>query len=264
MTLTEIRTKVRRDLKDEDPANYRWSDDEIDRQINHALLDISQAIPQQRKSTGIVIPTPASKDIDISSIIPGLILVDAAEYPVDQDPKRFRQFSLWRTTLSLLISETPIAAAAVNIYYSAVHALDQLVTTVWAATTAYVVGDLRIPTPGNETGFNYRCTTAGTSGASEPSWPIVPGTSIIDGTAVWTCTGGSTLPSHLEDLCAVGAGAYAAIEWAAYSINQLNVGGAPTPTEYLKWAQDRMDFYQKELKRYGRQSRLKIARLYAD
>ena len=200
MDLPTMRTKVRRDLKDEDPAQQRWSDDEIDRHINHAILDISQAVPQQKISDGIVIPTPASKDIDISSLT-GLILVDAAEYPTLQDPKRFRRFAVWGTTLTLLIDETPTATEAVNVYYSGVHTI-----------------------------------------------------------TVAACT----LPTHLEDLCAVGAAAYAAIEWAAYSINQLNVGGAPTPTEYLKWAQDRQDFYQKELKRYGRQSRLKIGTLYVD
>jgi len=200
MTLAEMRTKIRRDLKDEDPANQRWSDDELDRHITHAVLDISQASPQQKVSQGIVISTPASKDIDISSLI-GLILVDAVEYPTLVDPKRYRAFTVWGTTLSLLIDETPTAGQPVNVRYSAVH-------TITASS--------------------------------------------------------STLPPQLEDLCAVGAGAYAAIEWAAYSINQLNIGGAPTPAEFLKWAQDRMDFYQKELKRYGRQQRLKIARLYAE
>ena len=264
MTYEELRTVIRRDLHDEDSANYRWTDDVLDRHINHALLDVSQAIPQQRTSTGIVIPTPASKDLDISSLV-GLMLIDSVEYPTAKDPKRFRQFSVWSTILTLLIDETPIAGAAVNIFYSAAHALDQLVTAVWVANTAYVLGNLVIPTSGNETGYQYRCTTAGTSHATtEPTWPTTPGVTVIDGTVVWTCIGGSTLPRHLEDLCAVGAGAYAAFEWASYSINQLNVGGSPTPGDYLKWAQDRMDFYQKELKRYGRPSRLKIARLFVE
>ena len=200
MDLATMRTNIRRDLHDEDAANYRWTDDELDRHIQHAMLDISQAVPLQQESSGIVIPTPASKDIDISSLT-GLILVDAVEYPTLEDPKRYRQFAVWGTTLTLLIDETPTAGEPVNIRYSGVHTI-----------------------------------------------------------TVSTCS----LPSHLEDLCPVGAGAYAAIEWASYSINQLNVGGAPTPADYLKWAQDRMEFYHNELKRYGRQSRLKIARLFTD
>ena len=200
MDLPTMRTNIRRDLHDEDPANYRWTNDEIDRHIQHAILDISQAVPLQSVDDTLTIPNPASKDIDISSLT-GLIMVDAVEYPVDSDPREYRRFAVWGTTLTLLIDDTVTAADPLTIKYSAVHTI----------------------------------------------------------TAI-ACS----LPSHLEDLCAVGAGAYAGIEWASYAINQLNVGGEPTPTDYLKWAQNRLDYYQKELKRYGRQSRLKIARLYVD
>ena len=55
----------------------------------------------------------------------------------------------------------------------------------WAASTAYSLGDVVRPTTRN--GFNYECTTAGTSDASEPSWPTTPGNTVNDGTAVWTC-----------------------------------------------------------------------------
>ena len=33
MNLSEMRTTVRRDLKDEDASNYRWTNDELDRHI---------------------------------------------------------------------------------------------------------------------------------------------------------------------------------------------------------------------------------------
>lgn len=55
----------------------------------------------------------------------------------------------------------------------------------WAASTAYSLGDVVRPTTRN--GYNYECTTAGTSGASEPTWPTTPGNTVNDGTAVWTC-----------------------------------------------------------------------------
>ncbi len=65
----------------------------------------------------------------------------------------------------------------------------------WAALTAYSVGDIRrqlaAPTAGNERAL--RCTTAGTSGGSEPSWSLGKGATTADGTAVWTeVTGNST------------------------------------------------------------------------
>lgn len=67
--------------------------------------------------------------------------------------------------------------------------------TAWAASTAYSVGDLRrqlaTPTVGNERVF--RCTTAGTSGGTEPTWTITKGGTTNDNTCVWTeVTGNST------------------------------------------------------------------------
>ncbi len=37
MNLTQMRAIVRRDLHDEDAANYRWTNDEIDRHIARAV-----------------------------------------------------------------------------------------------------------------------------------------------------------------------------------------------------------------------------------
>lgn len=67
--------------------------------------------------------------------------------------------------------------------------------TAWAASTAYSVGDLRrqlaAPTAGNERVF--RCTTAGTSAASEPSWTLTKSGTTNDGSCVWTeVTGNDT------------------------------------------------------------------------
>ncbi len=62
----------------------------------------------------------------------------------------------------------------------------------WAASTAYTLGQivrqLASPAVGSERCF--RCSTAGTSGASEPSWGTGYNTTTTDNTAHWTeCTG---------------------------------------------------------------------------
>lgn len=57
--------------------------------------------------------------------------------------------------------------------------------TAWASTTAYVVGDVRRATSGNQTLY-FHCTTSGTSGGSEPAWNTGVGNTTSDGTAVWT------------------------------------------------------------------------------
>lgn len=58
----------------------------------------------------------------------------------------------------------------------------------WVALTAYVLQDYAEPTVVNNT-FAFRCTTAGTTGAAEPTWPTVAGGTVTDGTVVWTAVG---------------------------------------------------------------------------
>ncbi|MCE5306379.1 MAG: phage tail protein, partial [Acidobacteriales bacterium] len=55
----------------------------------------------------------------------------------------------------------------------------------WDDATAYVVGDRILPT--SPAGYCYRCTTAGTSGGTEPTWPTVDGDTVTDNGVVWTC-----------------------------------------------------------------------------
>lgn len=59
---------------------------------------------------------------------------------------------------------------------------------VWAASTAYGAGAIRKPTQPNRNGLRYTAS-AGTSGGSEPTWPLVPGLTVADGSVTWTCEG---------------------------------------------------------------------------
>lgn len=65
--------------------------------------------------------------------------------------------------------------------------ISQIVTQTWLAGSTYAVGGRVVPlaTP---TGFSYECTTAGIAGANEPTWPTVPGSTVNDAAAVWTCS----------------------------------------------------------------------------
>ena len=55
--------------------------------------------------------------------------------------------------------------------------------STWTANTAYTVGQMVIPSPPN--GSVYRCTAAGTSGATQPNWPTAAGATVPDGTVTW-------------------------------------------------------------------------------
>jgi len=63
--------------------------------------------------------------------------------------------------------------------------------SAWAATTAYSLGDYVLRTTGKGTelgdGVFFVCTTAGTSGGSEPTFDVAAdGNTTADGTVVWT------------------------------------------------------------------------------
>jgi len=57
--------------------------------------------------------------------------------------------------------------------------------TAWAASTSFSVGDVRRATTTHNSGLVFKCTTAGTSGSSEPAWPTDIGSTITDNSVVW-------------------------------------------------------------------------------
>jgi hypothetical protein len=194
MTLSEMRVLVRRDLHDEDAENYRWTNDELDRHIAHAVNDFSDAVPLEQKVNKAT--TSGSREIDISTVT-DRIAVEAVEYPVGNFPKKYQRFALWGNTLTILGDEVPDGSDA-YIYYGKLHTLG----------------------------------------------------------------GSSTIPAVYEDLIAAGACGYAAVEWAAYAINRVNVGGTATPGEFQSWGDDKLRYFRNELKRLGRRNRVRISQLY--
>lgn len=57
-------------------------------------------------------------------------------------------------------------------------------------TGAYAVGDLVIPTTGNENGYWYKVTVSdGASGATEPTWPIIIGDTVSADGVTYQCMG---------------------------------------------------------------------------
>lgn len=71
-----------------------------------------------------------------------------------------------------------------------------------------------------------------------------------------------TIPSHNYDLVATGAAAYAALQWAVYTLNRVNVGGGKTPQEFLLWSNERLKYFKAELNRLGRKNRVRVRSLY--
>ncbi|GAJ15464.1 unnamed protein product [marine sediment metagenome] len=195
MNLAEMRAIVRRDLHDEDDTNYRWTNDELDRHIAHAVKDFSEAVPYEQKA--IKATTSGSREIDISTLA-DRIVIEAVEYPVNKFPRKYQRYSLWADTLTLLGDEVPDGSNA-HIYYGKLHTID---------------------------------------------------------------AEGSSIPTKHEDLVATGACGYAAVEWAVYAINRVNIGGLMTPKEFLTWGKEKLRYFKAELKRLGRRNRVRVRSLY--
>ena len=75
-------------------------------------------------------------------------------------------------------------------------------------------------------------------------------------------TSSTTIADRLVDLVAAGAAAYAAIEWASYATNRINVGGDDTWRHYHTWGQERLAAFSKGLAKHGRERGLRARRLY--
>lgn len=54
----------------------------------------------------------------------------------------------------------------------------------WLPSTAFTDGEYVVPAPRN--GYLYQVTTAGTSGATPPAWPLTVDATVVDGTVTWT------------------------------------------------------------------------------
>ena len=61
-----------------------------------------------------------------------------------------------------------------------------MAVAAWVASTAFSLGDIRRASSDQLTGLFFKCTTAGTSAGSEPSWPTDIGSTVTDNNVVWT------------------------------------------------------------------------------
>ena len=192
-TLETFRDRLRLGLGD--PASDTWDDATLERHIERALRDLSNAVP--REATALLATTPGSRDLDIGAL-EGLIEVEHVEYPVDRFPPELVRFSRWDEALTLHTTAIPTGDDA-RIHYTALHTVD---------------GE------------------------------------------------GSTLPAHLEDVLATGAGAYAVLERAQSSVNVLNTGGPAVPRELEARGRAWMTAFRELLRHHARANRVRQRRLY--
>jgi prepilin-type N-terminal cleavage/methylation domain-containing protein len=112
--------------------------------------------------------------------------------------------------------------------------VDYNVYPKWRSGTAYSNGSFVIPT--NFNGHRYQCTN-GTSGNTEPTWPLNSGGTVTDSSVTWTESGSPWTPTFLTALSGkIGA------EGSDQTAN--NYGKNPDGTTYTKYNLVRNRFTQ--------------------
>jgi hypothetical protein len=120
-TLGDIRDRIRKDLHDTDTSAERWSDAQLERHIEHALEELSLAIPREVTAT---VATPAgSRDLDVSALS-GLIEVEFVEFPAAQYPPCRVPFRRWAEVVTMGLETPPTESADATVGYTARHTLD--------------------------------------------------------------------------------------------------------------------------------------------
>jgi hypothetical protein len=73
---------------------------------------------------------------------------------------------------------------------------------------------------------------------------------------------GSSIPAIHDDIVAAGAAAYAALDWTSYAVNRINTGGDDVHERYKRFAHERLQYFEGELRRIGMRSRVRVNRMY--
>src|SRR3984957_18687525 len=86
-------------------------------------------------------------------------------------------------------SDLQTPSAPINVYGLSTQQLDPYgqkpLGAAWLASTAYVAGEYVQPTLTGGNGHLYRCTVAGTTNATEPSWALTENATVTDGGVTW-------------------------------------------------------------------------------
>ena len=256
MNLADMRARVREDLRDplDPPAIPYWTDDEVDGAITRAVSQYSLACPQEKQDD--IATTSGNRKLIITSLA-DLIRVERVEFPIGLLPPWYQHITHWG---SLLYMESAGTGDDARVRWLKSHAA-LLGDTAWAAATAYALGDLVISVTSN--GFWYECTTAGTSGAAEPTWPTTAGGTVVDGTATWTCLASTIPPAH-EEFIVLGATGYLAISAAINAVDRATTGGTWTAKNFQVWGTEKLGRFKAEIKSVSRGNSVRTSQFQAE
>lgn len=244
---TQLRTLL------SDPSATIWSTALLDTHIDAALNFFSRQLPAEDYED--IATVDDSRDINIASLA-DLAKVYAVEWPIGRNPKEYQRFNVFADVLTMdstALGDTTNA----RIYYGRYRKL----YNQWKASTAYAVGDYVVPTTAN--GRCYRCKTAGTSGATQPTWGTTLEGDTSDGSVVWTCKEYFSISEANYPVLCLGASGYALEEYGRRILNSFNDGGPKVASDYMKRGSANLKQFQKEVRQLSANNRIRVRQLYS-
>jgi hypothetical protein len=131
-------------------------------------------------------------------------------------------------------SDLQTPSAPINVYGLSTQQLDPYgqkpLGAAWLASTAYLVGEYVQPTATGGNGHLYRCTVAGATSATEPTWPLTENSTITDGGVTWeeltpVLVNRLPAPNSPQPTRVAGGGAFAAGRDVYLEITYVNAQG---------------------------------------
>ncbi len=125
-----IRARVRQKLLSEyDPSKtVEWQDDALDVFIGEVIARISKARPYEVRES-VTLTLSGKNEISIATIA-DIISIPYAEYPVDKDPRRLRNVTVFGSTATLVMNVRPSGDATAYLYCHKLHSITESSSTL--------------------------------------------------------------------------------------------------------------------------------------
>lgn len=144
----------------------------------------------------------ASKKIDVGAI--ALVGTSRNWYMSDAANSEYLRFVANTNGSAFSLTALPLPGAALPPQYNSTGeeliriamsfaTNSQDVYSVWPASTLVVMSDIYLPTTPNGHKYQITSITTGITGATEPTWPLTAGGTVIDGGVTWTEIGATYL-----------------------------------------------------------------------
>ncbi len=104
-SIADIRARLRKDLHDEDSANHRWTDGELDRHIQHTVREFSLTLPLEVKTA---LATTISSPSAVRNARREARTTYSSHHRKKTEPKRLKK----STTCALARSQSSSAAGS--------------------------------------------------------------------------------------------------------------------------------------------------------